>query len=169
MCFSNQDSAKPHLAPGASYWDGQKTRLVSKSSHEYRRIMVQQHFTRDSYKNIFACTDLQIEVTHRDYCSSSSYPLIIENAQFISLMLEKSLLEKKLANSKSAVLINWKQLSFKFPGSPLARTAQGDVRGSALRAAPWPRAAASPSQRLRSLLTPASALPTLVAYRKQPP
>lgn len=69
-------------------------------------------------ENIFACVDLQREVTHRGYCSSSSYPLIIENAPFISETPEKSYREKKQAKAKRAVLVNWKQISFKFPGGP---------------------------------------------------
>lgn len=70
-------------------------RSKDKTSKQKQSVIQTDHFTAAFYKSSvykkrFACIDLQIEVTHRDYCSSSSYPLIIENAQFISLTLEKS-------------------------------------------------------------------------------
>lgn len=82
---------KSGVAPGVPHWGRSKDR----TSKQKQSIIQMDHFTAAFYKRSidkkrFACIDLQIEVTHRDYCSSSSYPLIIENAQFISLTLEKS-------------------------------------------------------------------------------
>lgn len=91
MLFSTTGFSKTWCSPRSLPLGRSKDR----TSKQKQSIIQTDHFTaafykRSIYKKRFACIDLQIEVTHRDYCSSSSYPLIIENAQFISLTLEKS-------------------------------------------------------------------------------
>lgn len=87
LLFSIAGFAELGLAPEVSYWDGRKTTQAVNNTDGKCHSSISREIDKE---NIFACIDLQREVTHRDYCSSSSYPLIIENAQFISETLEKS-------------------------------------------------------------------------------